>query len=201
MPRLFSAIEIPQAISVRLSMLRAPIPNASWIDPVDMHLTLRFVGDVSNEAADEFAGQLAALDIAPFELTVAGLGAFGGQRPHLLYAAIKPSPVLDALQKSHDRAARACGLEPEARGFVPHITLARMRSAKPAPVAEFLQNHGDLAFPPFRVERCVLMSARPGSKKSGSGGGPYAIEEIYPFEDVAGEDLDYKDVADKDVAG
>jgi RNA 2',3'-cyclic 3'-phosphodiesterase len=177
MLRLFSAIEIPRAISLRLSMLRAPIPGAVWIDPENMHLTLRFIGDVSNDTADEFAGHLANLDVAPFELTIAGLGAFGGQYPRTIYAATKSCPALDMLQKSHDRAARAAGLDPDPRGFVPHVTLARMRGARPQPVAEFLQHHGDLAFPPFQVERCVLMSARPGR-----GGGPYAIEEAYPFQ-------------------
>jgi RNA 2',3'-cyclic 3'-phosphodiesterase len=181
MPRLFSAIEIPRDVALRLSMLRAPITGASWIDPEDMHLTLRFVGDVTNETADDFAQQLADLDIEPFELTLAGLGAFGGQHPHALFAATKPSVDLDALQKSHDRAARAVGIPPDPRGFVPHVTLARMRAARPGIIAEFLQAHADIAFPSYRVERCVLMSARPGR-----GGGPYAVEVVFPFAVVDG---------------
>jgi RNA 2',3'-cyclic 3'-phosphodiesterase len=176
MPRLFTAIEIPKDIALRLSMLRAPIRGAHWIAPEDMHLTLRFVGDISNATADEFAGLIADIACEPFELSVFGLGAFGGQHPTAVYAAVKPSPALEALQRSHDRAARAAGIEADPRPFVPHVTLARMRGAKPGPVAEFLGQHGGLTFPPFRVEQCVLFSARPGT-----GGGPYAVEEVYEF--------------------
>lgn len=177
MPRLFTAIEIPDDIAVRLSMLRAPIRGAHWIAPENMHVTLRFAGDISNETADEFSGLIAGIESAPFEIVIAGLGAFGGQHPTAVYAAVKPSSALDALQRSHERAARAAGIEADTRNFVPHVTLARMRGAKPGPVAEFLGQHGGLTFPPFRAERCVLFSAKPGT-----GGGPYAVEEAYPFE-------------------
>jgi RNA 2',3'-cyclic 3'-phosphodiesterase len=176
MPRLFTAIEIPHDIRLRLSMLRAPINGARWIQPEDMHLTLRFVGDISNETADEFVGLIAGIEAAPFDMTIAGLGAFGGQHPTVAYATVKPSPALEALQKAHDRAARAAGIAADPKGFVPHVTLARMRGARPEPVAEFLGQHGGLTFPPFRVERCVLMSAKPGT-----GGGPYAVEDVFEF--------------------
>ena len=177
MPRLFIALEIPSDIALRLSMLRAPIRGAHWIAPENMHLTLRFVGDISNETADEFVGLIAGIETAPFELSIAGLGAFGGQHPTAVYAAVKPSGALEALQRAHERAARAAGIEADTRVYLPHVTLARMRGAKPGPVAEFLGQYGALVFAPFKVERCVLLSAKPGT-----GGGPYALEEVYPFE-------------------
>jgi RNA 2',3'-cyclic 3'-phosphodiesterase len=182
MPRWFTALELPRDVAVRLSLLRAPIRGAHWIAPEDMHLTLRFVGDVSNDTADLFATLLADLASDPFALTISGLGAFGGQHPTTVFAAVEPNPHLTALQKSHDRAARASGIAADPRGFVPHVTLARLRGARPGPVAEFLQTHGHITFPPFQLTQCVLLSAKPGS-----GGGPYGVEEVYPFEEPLAE--------------
>jgi 2'-5' RNA ligase len=141
-----------------------------------MHLTLRFAGDLSAREADEFAAALDDVRAAPFSFRIRGAGAFGGGAPNVLYAAIEPNPSLDALQRQNDRAARTAGLSPDPRPFRPHITLARLRHGRPAPVARFLEECGDLSFDPIPVTRFVLMSARPGN-----GGGPYAVEEVYDF--------------------
>ncbi len=54
MPRLFTAIEIPEAIRMHLSLVRAPLGRAKWIEPENMHITLRFAGDIDGRTADEF---------------------------------------------------------------------------------------------------------------------------------------------------
>jgi 2'-5' RNA ligase len=68
MPRLFTAIEIPESMRVRLSLLRAPLPAAKWIAPENMHITLRFAGDIDARTADEFADQLAQVRFEPFTI-------------------------------------------------------------------------------------------------------------------------------------
>jgi len=182
MPRLFTAIEIPEPIRQRLSFIRAPLSGAKWIEAEDMHITLRFVGDVDGRTADEFVGFLASVRAAPFPMAICGLGAFGGREPRVLWAGVEAGEELDALYRANDRAARAAGLEPDARAFKAHVTLARMRGARQAAVARFLAENGGLRTEPFMASRFVLLSARPGS-----GGGPYVVEAEFPF--AGGEDF------------
>lgn len=176
MPRLFTAIEIPEGMRMRLSLLRAPIGGAKWVQPENMHITLRFAGDIDARAADEFADLLGDVSIPPFMASIVGGGAFGGRDPRTLWAGVKAGPELDALYRANARAARAAGLDPDPRDFRPHVTLARMRGARQSAVARFLAEYGDLRLEPFLVTRFILLSARPGS-----GGGPYAVEAAYPL--------------------
>src|SRR5438105_2008647 len=177
MPRLFTAIEIPEAIRMHLSLLRAPLAGAKWIEPEDMHITLRFAGDIDGRTADELVDFLAGVRARPFPVTIAGVGAFGGRDPRVLWAGVEAGEPLDALKRANDRAARAAGLQPEARAFKPHVTLARMRRGCEQAVARFLGETGALRTRPFVATRFVLLSARPGS-----GGGPYVVEAEFPFE-------------------
>lgn len=176
MPRLFTAIEIPEAMRMRLSLLRAPITGAKWVQQEDMHITLRFAGDIDGHLADDFADRLGDADVAPFTVSIVGAGAFGGRIPRVLWAGVKAGQELDALYRANERAARSAGLETNAQDFRPHVTLARMRGARQGAVARFLAENGDLRLEPFPVTRFVLLSARPGS-----GGPPYAVEAAYPL--------------------
>jgi len=187
MPRLFTAIEIPRLIRQHLGLMRAPLVGARWIEPEDMHITLRFAGDIDGRTADEFAGLLAQVRARPFHITIKGVGAFGGREPRVLWAGVEAGSELDALYRANERAARAAGIEPAARDFKPHVTLARMRGAREHLVARFLEENGGLRTAPFLVTRFVLLSARPGS-----GGPPYGVEEAFPFEGPHGleEQLD-----------
>ena len=178
MPRLFTAIEIPDSVRLRLSLLRAPVPSARWIEPENMHITLRFAGDIDGRTADDFADQLAQVSFEPFSVSIAGTGAFGGRGPRVLWAGVESGPGLQSLYRANERAARAAGLEPDPRSFSPHVTLARMRSGRQSAVARFLEENGDLRTEPFTVNRFVLFSAKPGS-----GGPPYGVEAVYPADE------------------
>jgi RNA 2',3'-cyclic 3'-phosphodiesterase len=183
MPRLFTAIEISEAIRQRLSLIRAPLAGAKWVAPENMHITLRFVGDIDGRTADEFASLLAGVRVRPFAVSIRGVGAFGGREPKVLWAGVEAGEELDTLYRANERAARGAGLEPEGRAFKAHVTLARMRSGRQAAVARFLEENGDLRTEPFTATRFVLLSARPGS-----GGGPYVVEAEFPFEGMDGLD-------------
>ncbi len=162
---------------LRLSLLRAPIAGAKWVQPDDMHITIRFAGDMDVRTADDLADLLADASVAPFTVSIVGGGAFGGRDPRVLWAGVEAGPELDALYRANERAARVAGLEPDPRDFHPHVTLARMRRARQAEVARFLAENGHLRLEPFPVTRFVLLSARPGS-----GGPPYAVEAAYPLD-------------------
>lgn len=177
MPRLFTGLELPLDVRTRLSLLSAPLSGAKWVEAENLHLTLRFLGDIDNRTADEFIESIVPFTVEPFEMTLSGLGVFGSQRPDVIWVGAEPKDLLARLNHWHERAARAAGLEPDTRPFVPHVTLARLRHARPLEVAQFLEGRGKVELPPFRVSRLAIFSARPGT-----GGGPYAVEETIDFE-------------------
>lgn len=174
MPRLFTALEIPADIAFSLSLLRGGLPGARWIDPENFHITLRFIGDIDRAVAGEVADSLMRISRPGFEICLDGLGAFGGRKPHSLYAGVRGSPQLKELQGEHERLMQRLGLEPERRKFTPHVTLARLRGSTQPDVADYLALRGRFVTPPFPVGRFVLLSSR-----DSRGGGPYVMEEAY----------------------
>jgi len=176
MPRLFTGIEIPAAIGERLSFLRGGLPGARWIDRDNYHLTLRFVGDVDMDVAEEIAAALTRIRRPGFMLRIAGIGALGTRKPHAIVARTEPSTELADLRGEHERIIQRIGLAPETRKFTPHVTLARLRGTVSRDIADYLSVRGGFGADPFPVGRFVLFSAR-----SSTGGGPYVIEETYPL--------------------
>jgi len=176
MPRLFIGLELPEPVRVRLSLVRSPMPGARWIEPEDMHITLRFAGDIDNRQADELVGFLDGIDMKPFEVSVREIGAFGGREPRAIWAGIEAGPDLEHLQRAVERACRSAGLDPEPRAFKPHVTLARLRGTRPDVVARFLGSRAGLSVAPFPVEQFALFSSKPRV-----GGGPYVVENVFPL--------------------
>jgi len=176
MPRLFTGIEIPQAIAQGLSTLRGGVPGARWIDPENYHLTLRFIGDVDGSTARDVLQILGGVRRAPLDLTFDRLDQFGGKKPRAIFAGVSPHPALLELQAEHERLLRRIGLPPEQRKFSPHVTLARLRDTSAHQVADYLSSRVFFRSPPFPVSRFVLLSS-----KASTGGGPYVVEAAYPL--------------------
>ena len=176
MPRLFTGVEIPPAVGQALAALRGGLPGARWIDTENYHLTLRFIGDVDDTAAQEVVSLLGRTPRARFELRLDGVTSFGGKRPRAVVATVAPSLPLIEIQAEQERLMQRIGLEPEGRKYTPHVTLARLRDASSRDVAEYLAARGLFRAPPFEVSRYVLFSAR-----ASVGGGPYVVEAGYPL--------------------
>lgn len=177
MPRLFTGLELPDALRQQLGRLAIPLPGAKWVEPADLHLTLRFAGDIDNRKAGDFADELAQISVPVFSLSLIGLGAFGGNDPHTIWAAVEAGPELEQLARANERAARAAGLPAETRKFKAHVTLARLRGARADQVARVLERHAAYKSSLITIEQFVLFSSRPST-----GGGPYAVEEVYPLQ-------------------
>lgn len=176
MPRLFTALEIPDDVGDALATYRGGLSGARWIDVENYHVTLRFIGDVDEDVAQEAAFELGRVRRPPFDVEIEGLDAFGGDRPRALIARIAPSKDIVELQAEHERLIRRAGLPAEKRKFAPHVTLARLRDASPRAVADYLGLRGGPARLSFRAERFVLFSSR-----DSVGGGPYVEEAAYPL--------------------
>ena len=143
--RAFIAVEIPaeiqQNIDRKTAYFRQTIQSlVRWVPPHNMHLTLKFLGNVSPKSL-EFLRQMLrteAENVPAFDLHLAGLGAFPNlKRPRVIYIGIQAPAALDVLQRAIESASRRLGYEPEERPFSAHLTLGRVRQN--ANAAEQLQ--------------------------------------------------------------
>ncbi|MCP4640452.1 MAG: RNA 2',3'-cyclic phosphodiesterase [bacterium] len=138
--RSFVAVELPEAIRAELAALvrrlRDSGARASWVKPDRMHLTLRFLGDVTDDQLAAMGERLtqSLAGVSPFDLRVGGVGAFPNpRRPSVIWAGIQPMDgPLAEVQAACEDAARAIGLKGEKRPFRPHLTLARVRDHRDA---------------------------------------------------------------------
>lgn len=161
--RLFAAIRPPApVIDALLAIEGAPeshIAGARWQDEDQLHLTLRFFGEIEARDAEELVEALAGLRVEPFALALRGVGHFEKKgRTHTLWAGLAPSEPLAALQRGVESAARRAGLLPDPRKFTPHITLARLKHPS-GPVLPFLTAHGALTGEPWPVEAFDLIES------------------------------------------
>ena len=177
MPRLFTGLEVPCDVARDLALLQGGIPGARWIDADSYHITLRFIGNVPEDIADELDRSLSLLEFTPFELQLKGASYFGGNRPRALYVGVTGSDELERLQIAHERTCQAIGLPPEARKYTPHVTLARLKNSPLAEVNSFVSRQGLYTSRSFPVTRFVLFSSRPSR-----GGGPYVHERTYELD-------------------
>ena len=177
MIRLFVAIPLPDSVRTQLSMLQSGLQGVRWIKPENIHLTLRFIGEVPNDVAGDIDAALSAVAAPGFTLELDGVGNFArGKHPHALWAGIARSDPLMRLQAKIESALARAGLEPEARKFSPHVTIARLRDVRKGRVADWAAAHGAFRTEPFPVGRFVLFSSFLKSE-----GAVYIEEASYPL--------------------
>jgi RNA 2',3'-cyclic 3'-phosphodiesterase len=161
--RLFVAVDIPESAKERLQALRrgSGLDDLKWVGHHQMHLTLRFIGEVDEAQVAVVKAALDKVAFEPFALRVSGLGQFPPKRPlRVLWAGIEPSPALTSLAADVERQLVASGLPPEDKPFSAHITLARAKSAPShAAVETFFQRNARFSLEAFTVDRFVLYSS------------------------------------------
>lgn len=167
--RTFIAIELPEAVLDDLGALskrlRASGAKASWVRCENMHLTLRFLGEIDDRAVARICEHLADgyRNVSPFELSVHGVGAFPNTRkPSVVWAGVGPvEPDLAAVQDLAETAAIAIGLPKEKRPFHPHLTLARIRDARSlGDLRNRIEEEREFAGGAFAVGAVSLFSSR-----------------------------------------
>jgi len=159
--RLFAALAMPDDIAEHLLALQKGVAGAKWRPRENLHLTLRFFGDVQEPLAAEIDLELenAAAGIGQFELRLKGAGWFGGADPHTLWIGAEESAPLKELAAACERAARRAGLKPEPRKFAPHVTLAYLSGASLERVQGFEARLALFQTKSFWIERFGLYSS------------------------------------------
>ena len=160
MHRLFVAIRPPEPIRDLLIDAMDDSPDFRWQDDEQLHLTLRFIGEVDRPMADDVADALAALRADPMEVRVKGVGRFEQRNSGALWAGVEPKSPLAALAAKVERVCVGVGLDPERRAFHPHITLARWKGRRSHEVQRFLERRSGLVSEPFVVNSFALFESR-----------------------------------------
>ena len=175
MYRLFVSVELPDGVKQSLARLGNDVPGARWLEPDELHLTVRFIGEVDGVVFDDVLAALDEVRRAPFALALRGVGHFPPRgEPRILWAGLERSAELKVLHDKVESALVRAGVEPEPRKFTPHVTLARLRDASNQDVADYLSVRGYFPSRSFTADRFLLFSSR-----ASVGGGPYIVENAY----------------------
>ncbi len=188
MIRLFTALGLPEDLRARLAALQGGIDGARWVAPHNLHVTLRFIGEVPEDRAHDIVAALDKIRTGAFPVTVAGAGRFGTRdRTRALWAGVERTDALVALHEKIDRALIAIGLPPEGRKYTPHVTLARFggqgggrdrsRDAPAARVLRWLEAQGGFFALPFEAREFVLYESHLGRR-----GADYAPVATFPLD-------------------
>lgn len=177
MIRLFVALALPDSVADRLVLLQAGVPGARWMQREQLHLTLRFIGEVDGRDAAAIDDALSQIRSPRFSLVLKGVGEFGGKNPRALWAGVDRDDEVAHLQRKIESALQRIGIPAEERKFKPHVTLARLRAAPRGRVMDFLADHALYASGAFGVNTFILFSSTPGPS-----GSLYRAERAYGLE-------------------
>jgi 2'-5' RNA ligase len=175
MHRLFVAIRPPPAIRTTLLDAMEGVGGARWQDEDQLHLTLKFIGEVDRHVTSDIIAALGSIHHPPFEIGLNGVGSFERRGKGSLWVGIAPHDELKTLQKKVDQACLRVGVPPETRAFLPHITVARV-SRSTGPIDAFVQASGGLRSAPFLVDSFCLYESDLTPQ-----GPVYSIIERYPL--------------------
>lgn len=175
--RLFVALRPPRVLRSALIAAMHGVSGARWQSDDQLHLTLKFIGEVDHHQAEDIAAALGMIHAPPVTLALSGVGSFSRKdSPHTLWAGVTPHAPLVALHHKVEQACARAGIAPEPRAYQPHITLARLnRSA--GPVAPFIALHADLHSLPADIGHVTLFEST-----LGHGGARYEPVARYPLD-------------------
>lgn len=177
MYRLFVAIDPPEEIRQQLSRICFGLPGAKWSDDDQLHITLRFIGEVDGAVFADAYEALAEVSAEPFEVTVKGVGFFPPrQDPKILWAGVEKNDRLKHLRNKIESALVRAGLQSEKRKFTGHITLARLKDTPPAKVATYLREYALFRLDPFPVNEFCLYSSFLSSERA-----LHQVEATFPL--------------------
>ena len=160
MPRLFAAIDIPERIRDDIAATYVALPGARWTHEEQIHLTLRFIGEVAGDTAERIKSVLRSVTGPSFSLQMKGVGFFPPRKdPRILWVGIAENEELMRLQARIERALASIGIEPDDRKFHAHITVARLNGTPAKKVAEYVTHNSLFTTEQFAVSSFHLYSS------------------------------------------
>jgi len=175
--RLFIGLFLPEDIRARLAGLKGGLKGARWVDAENLHLSLRFIGEVTGGIERDIDQALLAIDSPAFDLALSGLGFFDrGGKVHSVWAGVEEADEVILLQSKIERALINIDLEPEHRKYKPHVTLARLKNGKSGEAGKFMEQHDGFRAGPFSIDHFTLFLSHLGHS-----GAHYEVLADYPL--------------------
>lgn len=176
MKRIFIGIFLPETFQESLSSLCFGVSGMKWTKPENLHITLKFIGEVENRLFEEISESLYDAKFKPFIVKVKGIGTFQNKFNQLIWAGLEQSEEILELYKKIEKMLSKFGIPKEKREYLPHVTLGRGKNVRQEKIQEYTMLHNDFFLPiPIVVESFQLISSN--LKPSGS---VYTIENEYP---------------------
>lgn len=158
--RLFVALQLPEDIQQKVASLRGGIPEAKWIPEGNAHITLAFLGEVSNSEMPDICMALGRIRYPEFQIQLDSVGVFGNsKRPRILWAGLANSDPLQRLQQKVNTALENTGFQLEDRRFKPHITLSRIHLSPYERVRQYLSDNALFKTGPVEINSFTLFSS------------------------------------------
>lgn len=177
MHRLFVAIRPPRHIREQLLATMGGVRGARWQTDDQLHLTLRFIGEVESHVGDDIHAALGAIHHPRFDIALDGISGFERRgQAETLWAGITPQEPLKTLHNKIDQAIARAGVAPDQRAYLPHITLARLKRGSGS-ISALLERSGGLTSAPFAVDSFCLYESHLTPE-----GAVYSIVERYDLD-------------------
>ena len=177
--RLFVSLALPEPCRAMMMELYDTLEGVTWTRPEQLHLTMRFLGDVDGDLAVRIETALAEVRVKSFLLPLEDVGQFPPRGPaKVLSVGIgRGNTLLFQLRQKIDDALLAAGWRGELRSFDPHISVARVQNAPQAAVDRWLRLYDGFAGPLFRVGSFQLMRST-----LQSGGAIHTLRRDFPLD-------------------
>lgn len=160
MIRAFVGIPLPDDVVRALTAAQAGLPAGRPVPPENFHITVAFLGEHPEPLVEDVHYALDRIRAPSFELSLAGLGMFGGGKPRVLFAEVRPEPLLSHLREKVLQAARGAGIRLDRARYSPHVTLARfnagLKGEDAEKMREFAVRRMSFRTGPFLVDEFVL---------------------------------------------
>lgn len=163
MLRLFVAFPIPDDVKHRAAPMLSGLRDARWVSPDNLHVTLRFIGEVDEAMAQDIDAELADVRGRSIDLELSGVNVFESRgRVRAVWSKVMGGERLLHLQSRIEQATRRAGLDPDPHKYTPHVTLARLKNVPIRDVAPYLAHHGAFRAGPFTADHFVLFRSHLG---------------------------------------
>ena len=180
MKRLFLAIDLPERIIDDIAATYTAIPGTRWIHEEQLHLTLRFFGELPGDREDALIQALSTISLPPFSLQIKGAGHFPPRgRARILWLGVSPQPELIRLVTTVEKQVVRSGLERESRKFNGHITVARCSNAPSDRIARYIAANSLFATEPFEINAFHLYASHLGKERA-----TYTREVTFPLSET-----------------
>ena len=177
MIRLFVAVDIPESIQKEVQGMGRAIPNARPVPKDQLHLTLKFIGEVEGSSFLDIRESLKEIVHPKFLLALKGVGTFPPRgTPRILWAGVEPAAGIAALRNTIEKTLGAVGIAREKKKYTPHLTLARLHNCPIRPLQNYLAGNAFLQTPEFIVDNFHLYSSQLTQK-----GALHTLECSYPL--------------------